>query len=461
MSLRKQIIATIIILTIIFGISIRWINLGQKVYWYDEVVPTLRVVGYGWRETQEIMTRNVFMTAEELQDFQTFSKGKNWDQIFILNEQIEHPPLYFAFQRLIALIFGPSPTVFRIASVVFSLLTFPALAWLCWELFEDLSVSGIAPALFAVSPIQVAYAQEAKPYSYLVLSVLLSSAMLISATKHKKSILWGTYGISLAFTLYSSLLAVLYLFAHGIWMTFRRQRSREDLYRFWLAVALGIGLYSPWLYRVLSRWDTIQYATQWTRQPIELRKLVISWVSGWAHSILDLGYNPQVQSVGLFINSIVCFFLLTIVLTATIFSKTVNKRAIRFCLLLSLFPFGIMILRDLISHGRATTAARYYLPSISILLIDLSHMCSSGEDEVDGSFSGGQQIPGIQGTLQPFIPEDQLTAADREALALVDDILSKYEESEDQRLLSEGIDPEEIPTIDLGQVVVIELNPND
>ena len=85
-------------------------------------------------------------------------------------------------------------------------------------------------------------------------------------------------------------------------------------------------------------------------------------------------------------------------------------------------------------------------------------MCGADEDKVGESSSRGQQIPGIQGTSQPVIPENQLTAADREALALVDDILSKYEESEDQRLLSEGIDPEEIPTLDLGQVVVIELD---
>lgn len=78
-------------------------------------------------------------------------------------EEPQVPPLYFVAVQYWAKLFGDSPGATRSFSVWMSLLVFPGLYWLCRELFAAPEVAWIAVGLLAVSPLQVLYAQEARP----------------------------------------------------------------------------------------------------------------------------------------------------------------------------------------------------------------------------------------------------------------------------------------------------------
>jgi len=108
--------------------------------------------------------------------------------------------------------------VLRSLSAWISLLVFPRVYWLCWELFRSASVGWMAVTIVAVGPFHVLYGQEARPYMMFAVLVLLSNAILLRAIALQKSparfkstfklskAVWSIYAIALSLGLYSSLL---------------------------------------------------------------------------------------------------------------------------------------------------------------------------------------------------------------------------------------------------------------
>lgn len=109
-------------------------------------------------------------------------------------------------------------TAVRSLSAWISLLVFPRVYWLCWQLFRSASVGWMAVTIVAVAPFHVLYGQEARPYMMFAVLVLLSNAILLRAIAIQKSTakfkspsklskaVWSIYAIALSLGLYSSLL---------------------------------------------------------------------------------------------------------------------------------------------------------------------------------------------------------------------------------------------------------------
>jgi uncharacterized membrane protein len=127
-------------------------------------------------------------------------------------------------------LFCPQVAAVRSLSAWISLLVFPRVYWLCWELFRSASVGLMAVTIVAVGPFHVLYGQEAIPYMMFAALVLLSNAILLRAIALQKSparfkslsklskAVWSIYAIALSLGLYSSLLFFLVAFAHGIYI---------------------------------------------------------------------------------------------------------------------------------------------------------------------------------------------------------------------------------------------------
>ena len=55
----------------------------------------------------------------------------------------------------------------------------------------------LAVATIAISPFQIVYAQEARPYSLFVMLILLSRAVLVRGMRLKTNSSWGIYAVTL------------------------------------------------------------------------------------------------------------------------------------------------------------------------------------------------------------------------------------------------------------------------
>ncbi|MEG4629580.1 hypothetical protein QUB56_08125 [Microcoleus sp. AR_TQ3_B6] len=162
-------------------------------------------------------------------------------------------PLYFILARFWVQSLGPQVAAVRSLSAWISLLVFPRLYWLCWELFRSASVGGMAVTIVAVGPFHVLYAQEAIPYMIFAALVLLSNAILRRAialqnsparfkyTSKLSKAVWSIYAIAPSLRLYSSLLFFLVTFAHCLYVIRTKNwRFSKILIAYLLASAAAI-----------------------------------------------------------------------------------------------------------------------------------------------------------------------------------------------------------------------------
>lgn len=129
------------VIILILGIFFRFVNLDRKIYWQDETATSLRIAGYSKSEFVRQVYKGQIISVEELQRrYQSLSSEKSWlDTVKALTGRPEHSPLYYLMARLWAQWFGSSVAAMRSLPVLISLLAFPAIYWLCLELFDSSS----------------------------------------------------------------------------------------------------------------------------------------------------------------------------------------------------------------------------------------------------------------------------------------------------------------------------------
>ncbi|HBL09898.1 MAG TPA: hypothetical protein DD379_00330, partial [Cyanobacteria bacterium UBA11162] len=201
-----RVLKSCFIVILILGIGLRFWNIDKSFYWGDEVRTSLRASGYTKEEIQQSYDGQI-IDVESLRKYQFPNPEKDLnDTVKALMSRPEHPPLYYLMARFWMQGFGDSVGVIRSLSALISLIAFPAIYWLCLELFESPVVGWTAIAIIAVSPLHILYAQEARQYSLWTVAILLSSAALLRAIRLKRKIDWGIYTLTLTLGMYSHLL---------------------------------------------------------------------------------------------------------------------------------------------------------------------------------------------------------------------------------------------------------------
>jgi uncharacterized membrane protein len=259
----------LIIVVLLLGIFFRFHNLDRKVYWHDETFTSLRISGYTSKELIQQVFNGRVIDSEDLQKYQRTNSEKSFSDTIksLAVEDPQHPPLYYAIARGWVQMFGNSVAVTRSLSAFISLLVFPCVYWLCWELFETPLVGWVAMALVAVSPFQLIYAQEAREYILWAVTTLLSSAALLRAVRLKNKRSWGLYAITFALGLYTFLFTGLVAIGHGIYVfTMERFRFSKTTISYLLASLVGFVAFLPWVLILVNNFSKFYKKTAWTAQ---------------------------------------------------------------------------------------------------------------------------------------------------------------------------------------------------
>ncbi|HEY9658326.1 MAG TPA: dolichyl-phosphate-mannose--protein mannosyltransferase, partial [Allocoleopsis sp.] len=150
----------LVVLLLVLGIFFRLVDLDLKPYWHDEIFTLLRVSGYQAAEAVQHLFTGQVVGIDQLLQYQSPSAEKGaWGTIYgLATEEPQHPPLYYLTARYWAAWLGSSVATTRLLPALLSLLGFPAIYWLCLELFAIPAVSVMAMVLYAVSPIYIRYA---------------------------------------------------------------------------------------------------------------------------------------------------------------------------------------------------------------------------------------------------------------------------------------------------------------
>jgi uncharacterized membrane protein len=407
------------------GVVLRFYNLDRKVYWIDETNSSLRTLGYTKTELIEAVFTGEPVQTAELRRFQELSPEKGWGDTWqALTGTAEHTPLYFLLARAWIGLVGHSVASMRALTALLSVLVFPALYWLCRELFNpswllasplksaiggrlqaiapvqilpkipnlnssnfknskqqpsdsspsthppssqspplmgdlgsqpdlgdqpDLGsqIGWVAMALFAITPVHLLYAQEARPYSLLSLMIVLSSALLLRAVRIPSRLTWGLYGLAVVAGLYTQLLFGLVVLAHAVYLLLTKQVSRAY---FW-AAGLGCLALLPWLIILVNNWQKVQQSTVSLNDGHSWSYIFDRWCLNL--NLAFLSRELGAANILLVIATLVALYL---------FCRVAPSRSWLFVVLLVGVPFAVLALPDLLVGGRRSLRIRYLFP---------------------------------------------------------------------------------------------------
>lgn len=285
------------------GIALRLFHIDHKLYWGDEVATSVRVSGYTFAQATAQLTEKSLFTVDELQQYQ-YPNGEEtsaFDTVrSLIQEDPHHPPLYFLLTRAWVSVLSPSVKTIRALSVVFSLLTLPAIYWLCQELFRKPIVGEMAMVLASVSPLYVIYAQEAVQYSLWLFLIVVSSAVLVRATRLQQRRWLLGYGVTVLLGLYTHVFFGAIILGQALYVlcSERLLGARRWLGGFSASVLATLGLaiagFMPWLFVWLYRPHSESLALDrvLSADSAELPGLLLRWLGILTRTFIDLGISP-------------------------------------------------------------------------------------------------------------------------------------------------------------------------
>jgi uncharacterized membrane protein len=356
------------------GIVFRVINIDKKIYWHDEAYTSLRISGYTMKEFAQGAYANRDRSIKYLQTFQRFKPGSQLkDTIHSLAvEDSQHPPLYYTLLRFWVKIFGNSITAIRSLSILFGLLAFPCLYWLCLELFQSSFVSWVAIALLAVSPVHVLFAQEARQYALWTVTILAASAALLRAIRLNTKWNWVIYAMTLATSFYTFFLSGLVAVAHGIYVfVTEKYRLSKRAIAYLCSSGLGVLMFVPWILSLINNYSMFQMTTGWTNNSLPTIIFARRWLFNLGHVFFDLGLERDEKFIALY------FILLALIIYAFYF--LFRHAPLRVWLFIVTFLGATtlpLLLPDLIKGGQRSIVPRYLFPCYIGIQLTVAYLLS-------------------------------------------------------------------------------------
>jgi uncharacterized membrane protein len=360
--LRQLAIALVLI-----GVLLRVIPIEHRFFWGDEVLTALRISGYSELTVVEDQYTGQPIRPSTLQQYQTPAKTPGWGHtIQVLTDHPEHPPLYYALNRVwtrLWMLFGSRPILaIRSLSAVLSVAVLPIAFWLMWDAFGA-TAAWTAIALLSVSPLHVLYAQDARQYSLWILLTVLSSWLLVRAVRTSETQLpitrslppvakrsWLGYTIAIALGLYTHLLFSLVMMSQGMYVLARDSWRIKAIGQYGRSVAIAVLLWLPWLWVLVSRFDRVQDAVEKAQSDRAL--------ADWLEDILRIS-NRVFFNADLTMANGVLMLVIAVALIG-LWQQSQPERWL--ILMLVLIPAIALIVPDVLTGSTQSTRVRYMIP---------------------------------------------------------------------------------------------------
>ncbi|MEG4998640.1 glycosyltransferase family 39 protein [Microcoleus sp. B4-D4] len=386
-NLPRNWLSFLIITVLAIGILFRFVNLDGKFYWIDETYTSLRVSGYTEAEMLKQISYNKITSPSDLQKYQQVNSEKTLSDSLnsLATEDPQHPPLYYVLARFWAQWFGTSVTAMRSLAAVISLLVFPAIYWLAWELFESSAVAWMAIAIFAISPYHILFAQEARQYSLWTLTTILSSAALLRAMRPEANqnpiwlvSHWALYAVTAAMGFYTHLLFVCVAAAHAIYVALiANWRDIKTFIAYYVAALIALIGFMPTLVNTVENLNQIRSTTVWAEQT-NLLRLVSRWVGSLSIAFFDIGIDGSASATQLALIIPAGIAILALVGYAIYFlCRQTPKRVWLMVLLLIATTAIFLALPDVLKGGRRSANPRYLVPCYVGIQLAVAYLLST------------------------------------------------------------------------------------
>ncbi|MGB7708609.1 MAG: glycosyltransferase family 39 protein [Microcoleus sp.] len=377
----------LIVVVLIIGIFFRFANLDRKFYWIDETYTSLRVSGYTEAEMLKQISYQQITSPSDLQKYQQINSEKTLTDTLnsLATEDPQHPPLYYILARYWAQWFGSSVTAMRSLAAVISLLVFPSIYWLAWELFESANVAWMAIAIFAISPYHILFSQEARQYSLWTVTTILSTAALLRsmrATDANQNPIWlvyhwTIYAIMTTLGFYTHLLFVCVAAAHAIYVAvIANWRDVKTFIAYYVAALLALIAFMPSLVNVVENFNQIRSTTVWAQQT-NLLRLVTRWVGAVSIAFFDFGIDGTASATQLALLIPLSIIILALVGSAIYFLCQHTPKRVWLLILLTIATTALFLaVPDIMKGGRRSTNPRYLVPCYVGIQLAVAYLLS-------------------------------------------------------------------------------------
>lgn len=383
----KRWLLVLLAIVLALGVFFRFVNLDKKPVWGDEAHTFSVISGYsafsttlGYSESEVLdkLSTNKIVSVGDFLKHQYPNLERNLGDTLEKLYTDVHPPLYFVISRFWVQTLGNSVSAVRSIAAVLSILALPFMYWLCLELFNSSSAGIVASVLLLVSPIQVIYGQEARPYSLLTLVVLFSGASLLWAMRTQKKVAWLTYTISSTLGIYSQYFFAPVLFGYFMYViAIESFKFTIKVRYFLLATFASLLAFVPWLILVIQHISYFSKASSWIKNyTLTIPGAIRLWSENISFSFID-PRTSEYFGWGKFS----LYFLLPFVIGLVAYSfyflfiKT-SKQVYLFVYILIGSTALPLIAADLILGGNRQIWPRYLIPCFLGVMISVAYLLS-------------------------------------------------------------------------------------
>ena len=266
-----------------FALGVRLLGVMARPLWYDEAFSILFA-----RQGPAAMVLGTFGTGAA-------------------GAAEEHPLLYYLFLWVWMLVFGETPAVVRLFSIIFGL----AIVWLVFRLSTDLfgeetaesskrspapPVALLSAALVALAPFQIYYAQEVRMYAQLA-ALIVAAAWALWRGMHSRGWgWWGLFALIAALAQYTHSLAFIYLLVLALTPLLARRWHAVKAVA--IAGLVALLLYLPWLVRLPEQLAKVQ-GDYWIQRP-GISRIFSALLSYVTNLPLPAGWLPVALFITLF-----------------------------------------------------------------------------------------------------------------------------------------------------------------
>lgn len=369
----------LVIIILVLGLFFRFANLDKKPVWGDESHTFSVISGYTYGEVIKGLPTGTPISITNFFEYQYPNPIKGLEDVLKNLYTDVHPPIYFLLARSWVDWFGHSVASLRSFSAFTSLLALPCMYWLCIELFRTPAVGWMATVLLAVSPINVIYASEARPYSLLSLTVLLSGASLLWALRTQKKLAWLIYAICLILGFYSQLF---FLFVAGGYAAYVAAiegfKFTKRFMVFLIATSASFLTFVPWIFTIYMNLSEFKEKSAWISQ----QKLTFLGAIRWLSHNISLPFIDPGASSYFGLHRFSLYFLIPFSLGLVGYSiyflcRKTSKQVYLFIFTLIGSTALPLILADLILGGNRQTWPRYLFPCFLGIQISVAYLLSS------------------------------------------------------------------------------------
>jgi mannosyltransferase len=161
-------------------------------------------------------------------------------------------PLGYLVDFWMIKLFGYSAFIVRLPSVLFTVWTCLAVYILAWQ--AKLRAPLMAAALYAVSPLTVRYALEARPYAQAACWSAFSTVVFLSLVRNPTRGKAVRYAVLVALGLFTQPYSIFIPVAHLIWLALVKREWRALWFAGGAVVAASLA-FLPWYFRARATWQ--------------------------------------------------------------------------------------------------------------------------------------------------------------------------------------------------------------